>query len=96
MSGISYQERQDILYTHVLHIDDLIKENTELTLKLHLAEAEIGSLKVEIERLDDGQLALVVKLKDADNEVSRLSVIVKRQWVEKNWLRRHPQDKVYS
>ena len=76
MTRDDYQSRQDILHDHVLHIEDLGKDNAALTLRLKFAESEIGRLKVEIERLANGMVELVVKVEESDNEVGRLGIVL--------------------
>ena len=59
MISESYLRRRDIVQT--LRIDELIKDNAELTIKLQIAEADIDNLKLAIERLENNNLALTVK-----------------------------------
>ncbi|MDO8466089.1 MAG: hypothetical protein Q7S46_12705 [Gallionella sp.] len=70
-------------------IDVLIKENAELTLKLQLFEAEIGNLKLAVERLEDAQRGLTVKLEEANNEVSRAYMVLKHQGGNLKSIRQH-------
>lgn len=76
--------------TNILYqsIDDLVQDNAGLTIKLQLAKTEIGSLKLEIERLEGGHLALTVKLQDANNEVARMGMVLKHQVKDLESIRR--------
>lgn len=76
MFSESYLKRRDIAQT--LRIDELVKDNAELTIKLQVAETDIDNLKLAIERLEDKNLALTVKLEDANNEIGRLDMVLKR------------------
>jgi len=67
----------DIVQT--LRIEELVKNNGELTIKLQVAEAEVGQLTLAIDQLKDGNLLLTVKLEDANNEIGRLGMVVKHQ-----------------
>jgi hypothetical protein len=55
-----------------LNIKELVRHSSGLTLKLGLAEREIGQLLLAIERLEDGKMALKLKLEDANGEIARL------------------------
>lgn len=55
-------------------LDDLIKDNKELTIKLAVADSEIANLKVHVKVLEKGQLELSVGLADSNNEVGRLTM----------------------
>lgn len=48
------------------------RENTKLTVKLQMAETEIGSLKAEL-------LVLREKLEDAHNEIARMDMLMKHR-----------------
>lgn len=76
MFSESYLKRRDIAQT--LRIDELVKDNAELTIKLQVAETDIDNLKLAIERLEGKNLALTVKLEDANNEIGRLDMVLKR------------------
>jgi len=95
MIGMSYQASQDIIHTRTIHIEDVIKENARLTIKLSKADADLGKLRLEIKRLQEQQNALSIKLQDAENEVSRLYMVVRHQEEQSDWLQRHPQVKSY-
>ena len=60
-----------------LRIDELLKNNEDLSIKLELADVEIGNLKLEVDSLKDGILTLTVKLADSDEEVARQSMKLK-------------------
>lgn len=62
-----------------LNIEELVKFSGGLTLKLQVAETEIGKLRLVIEKLENDQIALTVKLEDAENEVGHLDMVVKHQ-----------------
>ena len=70
-------------------MDGLVEENKELTIKLSLAETLVADLKIEIKRLEDGQLVLDVKLEDSHNEAGRLSLLLKHRYDDLETLRRH-------
>lgn len=55
-----------------LNIEELVRHSSSLTLKLKLAEKEIGHLRMAVERLQDGRLALRLELADANSEIGRL------------------------
>lgn len=55
-----------------LNIEELVRHSSSLTLKLKLAEKEIGNLRMAVERLQDGKLALRLELADANSEIGRL------------------------
>lgn len=76
MFSESYLKRRDIAQT--LRIDELVKYNAELAIKLQVAETDIDNLKSAIGRLEDENLALTVKLEDANNEIGRLDMVLKR------------------
>jgi hypothetical protein len=64
---ISKQEAQ------TLNIQELLSHSSGLTIKLGLAEDEIGRLRLAIERLQDGKMALKLKLEEANTEIGRLA-----------------------
>jgi predicted nuclease with TOPRIM domain len=59
-------------------MDELVNENTELTLKLYDAETLNGSLESANERLLNGLLTLTEKLKNANDEMGRLRMVRQR------------------
>lgn len=69
MQPQGYPERQDLIQDLIVQIDDLHKDNDTLTIRLKLAEAYIGKLKIENVRIQDGQLELVAKLLDSGKEL---------------------------
>lgn len=77
MTTDDYRARQNILHDHILHIEDLGKDNAALTFRLNFAESEIARLQIEVERLNNGLVELVVKLEDSDSEVGRLRMDLK-------------------
>lgn len=77
MTTESYLGRKDIFQT--LRIEELVKDNAGLTIKLQLDDTEVGRLKLEMVRMEDNHLALTVKLEDANNEIGRLGMVLKRQ-----------------
>jgi hypothetical protein len=64
---ISKQEAQ------TLNIQELLRHSSGLTIKLGLAEDEIGRLRLQMERLEDGKMALKLKLEEANAEIGRLA-----------------------
>ncbi|HEY5994036.1 MAG TPA: hypothetical protein VIU46_05485 [Gallionellaceae bacterium] len=60
-----------------LNIEELVKFSRGLTVKLRIADTEIGKLRLVIEKLENDQIALTVKLEDASNEVGRLGMVLK-------------------
>jgi hypothetical protein len=82
------QVSKDVAQT--LHIEELVKHSAGLTVRLQVAETEVGKLHVVIERLEDGQLALSVKLEDANNEIGRLAMVLKHQAETLASIGRHP------
>ena len=88
MSTESYLTRRNIYQT--LRIDELVKENAGLTLKLQIADIEIGHLKFEVEQSKEGQLALIVKLEESDNEVGRLGMVLKHQVKDMEFIKQAP------
>lgn len=60
-------------------LDDLIAHNKDLTLRLKLADTEIANLKIEVRRLEDGQLELKVKLADSQSEVGQMVMKLKHR-----------------
>lgn len=77
MSSENFLVRRDIAQT--LRLEELVREKDGLIINLHVAETEIGRLKVVIERLEDGRQVLSVKLEDANNEIGRLGMVLKHQ-----------------
>jgi hypothetical protein len=73
----TYEVSKDEAQT--LDIEELVKFSEGLTVKLQVANTEIGKLRLVIERLEDGQLALLVKLEDSENEVGRLGMVLKHR-----------------
>ena len=92
MSNESYQERKNIHQS--LQIDDLVKENAGLILKLQIADVEVGNLKFEVERLKNGQLVLKMQLEESDNEIGRLNMKLKHQVNDLAFIKGHPIKKV--
>jgi FtsZ-binding cell division protein ZapB len=60
-------------------IDQLVEDNTGLTLQLQDADTEIATLKLEVAKLKDDQLALTATLQQEDGEIGRLTMVIKRQ-----------------
>ena len=56
-------------------MDELVKENAGLTLKLHEAETVNVSLNLANERLGNGLLTLTEKLENANSEIDRLRMV---------------------
>lgn len=77
MSRQSYQARCETYQK--IRIDQLAQDNAELTLQLHDANTEVVTLKLEISKLENGQIALTAKLKEEDNEIGRLTMVIDRQ-----------------
>ena len=77
-----------------LQIEELAKNGAGLTVKLQVAETEIGKLHLAIERLEDGQLALRVKLEEANNEIGRLDMVLKHRVQGLEHIRRHPTKRI--
>jgi predicted nuclease with TOPRIM domain len=78
-----------------LRLDELVKENAGLSLKLKAAETEIDSLESANARLGNELLTLNEKLENANNEISRLDMVMKhrrddlvtiRRLGRKNWV----------
>jgi len=63
-------------------LDDLVMENKELTIKLELSNSEIANLRIEVKRLEDGQLELSVKLDESKNEIGRLGMRLKHHYAD--------------
>jgi predicted nucleic acid-binding Zn-ribbon protein len=66
------------LFQHLdtlIDLDTLVAENKALTIKLQIAETEIVSL--------------AERLADARNEITRLGMVIKRQWNDSETIRRH-------
>jgi hypothetical protein len=59
--------------------DLLAIENGELRLKLLAANDEIGNLKLEVKRLEDGSLELSIKLEDIAIEKARMVMVTKHR-----------------
>ena len=59
-------------------LSDLILENTGLAQKLQAAETENCSLKSANERLMNGLLTVTEKLENANIEIGRLDLMMKR------------------
>ena len=75
----------------------LAHDNLELTLKLQAAETKIESLKSISERLGNGILTLSEKLENANNEIARLDMLMKRQCKDVDTLSRLGKNtKMYS
>jgi hypothetical protein len=64
---------------HCQRIDELIGYSKELSEKLQLANAEIGKLQLKIDHFEKRQLSLTENFLDANNEVERLSSLLKNQ-----------------
>jgi len=91
------QNSQELVY-------ELIRENKNLILSIQEGEAIIADLKLELIKLENGQIELIVKLEnatdeisdltvklqDANNEVGRLSMVVRRQIATEDFLKRRP------
>jgi predicted nucleic acid-binding Zn-ribbon protein len=71
-------------------IDVLTLENGELKIQLFAAEKELGALKVEVKRLEDGALELSVKLEDLTNENARLVMVTNHRVETMEHLKRNP------
>lgn len=52
MSSDSYQLRQNLLQDHISHIRDLGKDKMALTVRLEMAETEIGTLQRKVQLLE--------------------------------------------
>ena len=61
-----------------LSISELKEKNKALIIQLDDAGIEIAKLKMEIIKLEHGQLALNVKLVDANKKIGRLSLLLKQ------------------
>jgi len=90
MTRIGYQLRQDISPISTVHIEDVLKENASLIIRLSKADIEIGRLMLEIARLKVERADLSAKLQDSESEVNRLYRAVKHQETQQGWLQRHP------
>lgn len=62
-----------------LNIEELVKFGKEMTVRLRIADAEIGRLRLTIENLESDRFALVVKLENAENEVGRLDMVLRHR-----------------
>jgi peptidoglycan hydrolase CwlO-like protein len=70
----------------------VVQEITELTSKLQLAEAEIADLKSVNDRMEYRLTTLNEKLEDANNEIGRLTMVLKHRAKEipsESWIRKH-------
>jgi hypothetical protein len=47
-------------------LDELIQENLDLTIKLHVANKDVGKLKLEVIRLETEFSHLIVKLHESN------------------------------
>jgi small ligand-binding sensory domain FIST len=72
MSSENYLVRRDIAQT--IRIDELVKDNARLIIQLRDSEAEIGHLRFQVERMEDGTQALTIRLENSIKEVGRMSV----------------------
>jgi hypothetical protein len=88
----SYLKRRDIAQT--IRIDELIRDNTGLIIKLHDSETEIGHLKLAIEQLKDGSLVLTLKLEEANTEIGRLNIKLKRRADDLTFIKRSDHKKI--
>jgi hypothetical protein len=70
-------------------IDVLSLENGELKIKLFAAEKELGALKVEVKRLENGVLELSVQLEDLINENARLVMVTNHRVETMEHLKRN-------
>lgn len=59
-----------------ISIAELKAKNKELIIQLEDAGIEIAKLKLEVTKLENGQLALNIKLIEATNEIGRLSLLL--------------------
>ncbi len=57
-------------------IAELKEEKKDLIIQLEDAGVEIAKLQLEVRRLEDGKIALRIKLLDAEKEVARLSTLL--------------------
>lgn len=73
----TYEVTKDEAQT--LNIEELVKHSKGLTVKLQVANMEVGKLRLMIEKLENGKFALTVKLEDAENEVGRLGMVLKHR-----------------
>lgn len=62
-----------------LNIDELLKFGEGVAVKLQSADAEIGKLRLAIEKLENDKVALVVKRVDSENEVGRLELVLRHR-----------------
>jgi predicted nuclease with TOPRIM domain len=69
-------------------MDELVRENAGLILKLQVAEIEVDNLRSEIERMENERLALTGKLEDAKSEIARLDMVMKRRRDDSETVRR--------
>jgi hypothetical protein len=77
MSSETYLVRRDIAQT--IRIDQLVKENAGLIIKLQDSEAAIGRLRFQIERMEDGTQTLTIRLEDSIKEIGRMAVALKHR-----------------
>lgn len=62
MANDGYQTRQDLLHDHMVHIEDLGKDNKALSDQLETAESEIRKLYSKVKRLEGEVGELMLKL----------------------------------
>jgi hypothetical protein len=54
-------------------LDELVRKNEALTIKLELANIEISKLKMQMKELKDGKISQIVNSQDANNEIGRVN-----------------------
>jgi predicted nuclease with TOPRIM domain len=62
MANDGYQTRQNLLHDHMMHIEDLGKDNKALSNQLEKAESEIRKLYSKVKRLEGEVGELMLKL----------------------------------
>ena len=49
-------------------LDELIQENLDLSIKLHIANKDVGKLKLEVMRLETKCSPLIIKLEESNDD----------------------------
>lgn len=79
MAESEYQKRKDVIHDLTVYIEDLLKDNAALNVQLRSADKQVATLKVELMRMENGQLELTAKFNNAQDEVGRLEMILHHQ-----------------
>lgn len=76
-----------------LNIEELVRHSKGLTLRLKISETEVAQLHLAVDQLEGENLALIVKLEDANNEIGRLDMVLRHNVDSLKAIKRQPPRK---